>query len=63
MDTTAYPQYNYSIDLNLKLDKPDNRSQINKLIVVNEVGFGWEYFGDELESFYQIHLEVMRQKI
>jgi len=57
MDTTAYPEYNYVIDLNLKLDKPQNRSQINKMIIVNEEGTGWEFFKDELEGFFSSAME------
>lgn len=52
MDSSAYPEYNYCVDLKLKLDKPENRSQINKMIIVNEDGFGWEFLSSELESFY-----------
>ena len=57
MDTTAYPEYNYVIDLYLKLDKPQNRSQINKMIIVNEEGLGWEFFNDELEGFFSSTME------
>lgn len=57
MDTTAYPEYNYVIDLYLKLDKPENRSQINKMIIVSEEGSGWEFFKDELEGFFSSTME------
>jgi len=57
MDTTAYPEYNYVIDLYLKLDKLQNRSQINKMIIVNEEGTGWEFFKDELEGFFSSAME------
>ena len=57
MDTTAYPEYNYVVDLYLKLDKPENRSQINKMIIVNEEGSGWEFFNDELEGFFSSAME------
>lgn len=51
-DTTSTSGYNFSINLNLKLDRPDRRNQINKIIIVNEYGTGWEFFSNELESFY-----------
>ncbi|MFO7523961.1 MAG: hypothetical protein R6W68_00775 [Ignavibacteriaceae bacterium] len=51
-DTTSTSGYTYSINLSLKLDKPDRRNQINKIIIVNEYGTGWELFNNELESFY-----------
>jgi len=57
MDTTAYPDYNYCIDLFLQLDKPQNRSQINKMIIVNQDGIGWEFFKEELEDFYSSAME------
>ena len=57
MDTTAYPDYNYCIDLFLQLDKPQNRSQINKMIIVNQDGIGWEFFKVELEDFYSNAME------
>jgi|GEM_PF-4334066 len=60
MDTTAYPQNNYGINLNLILDKPENRNQINKMIIVSEEGYGWEFFRNDLEGFYSDSLKGYR---
>lgn len=60
MDTTSYPENNYGINLNLILDKPENRNQINKMIIVSEEGYGWEFFRNELEGFYSDSLKGYR---
>jgi len=53
LDTSSGSYYNYTVNLDLTLDKPENRSQINKMVITNGNGYGWELYNNELEKFYE----------
>lgn len=52
IDTLNYSQYYNTISFEIKIDKPENRNKISKLIIKSTQNTGWEFYQEDLEQFY-----------